>query len=571
MRSEADPKFLLKYTDVYVGEPSVEEDSYTWRDVTPFECRLRDCTYSAPIYVNVLYTRGKQVVRSEGVQIGRIPVMLRSSRCVLRHQDAARLAELKECPFDPGGYFVVKGVEKVILMQEQLSKNRVIIELDAKACVCASVTSSTHERKSRCSIFVHQRNRRVYLRHNTLGEDVPITVVLKAMGMESDQEIVQLVGPEPELMDLFAASLEEPCSLNIRTQLQALRHIGNTIRAQQAKTQSSGGGGWGASYRRHAAPEDEAREVLAHVVLSHVPVRKYDFRPKCVYIGYIVRRVLHAVMDAGLLDDKDYYGNKRLELAGQLLSLLFEDLFKRFNADVKKQADLVLSKPNRTAPFDVVKCFRTDTITCAAPRPVRILARSAASGERPRALPLSSRGARALALAGTASSTPSRRATGCSSASRWTRGRDAGLSRLSYISALGMMTRVSSCFEKTRKTSGPRAPAEPVGHALPRRHARGRDVRPRQEPRAALARDDRRRGRADRAAAARPRRRADRLFTGERSTRLDVGRLPQRAHRRRARAAFLARARARARAPPRPGRRERATAPSRGLSRGEKA
>ena len=114
--------------------------------------------------------------------------------------------------------------------------------------------------------------------------------------------------------------------------------------------------------------------MLAHVVLSHVPVRKYDFRPKCVYIGYIVRRVLHAVMDAGLLDDKDYYGNKRLELAGQLLSLLFEDLFKRFNADVKKQADLVLSKPNRTAPFDVVKCFRTDTITCAAPRPVRILA-----------------------------------------------------------------------------------------------------------------------------------------------------------------------------------------------------
>ena len=60
VRSEADPKFLLKYTDVYVGEPSVEEDSYTWRDVTPFECRLRDCTYSAPIYVNVLYTRGKQ-------------------------------------------------------------------------------------------------------------------------------------------------------------------------------------------------------------------------------------------------------------------------------------------------------------------------------------------------------------------------------------------------------------------------------------------------------------------------------------------------------------------------------
>ena len=104
MRSEADPKFLLKYTDVYVGEPSVEEDSYTWRDVTPFECRLRDCTYSAPIYVNVLYTRGKQVVRSEGVQIGRIPVMLRSKICRLHGKSPEEMGTYQECPYDPGGY-----------------------------------------------------------------------------------------------------------------------------------------------------------------------------------------------------------------------------------------------------------------------------------------------------------------------------------------------------------------------------------------------------------------------------------------------------------------------------------
>ena len=57
-------------------------------------------------------------------------------------------------------------------------------------------------------------------------------------------------------------------------------------------------------------------------------------------------------------DDKDYCGNKRLELAGQLLALLFEDKFKQLNADIKRLADRELSKQNRTAVFDVSKHIR---------------------------------------------------------------------------------------------------------------------------------------------------------------------------------------------------------------------
>ena len=62
-------------------------------------------------------------------------------------KDDAELAKMGECPCDPGGYFIVKvlqvccssfsnlllqGTEKVILIQEQLSKNRIIIEKDMK-------------------------------------------------------------------------------------------------------------------------------------------------------------------------------------------------------------------------------------------------------------------------------------------------------------------------------------------------------------------------------------------------------------------------------------------------------
>ena len=242
-------------------------------------------------------------------------------------------------------------------MQEQLSKNRVIIELDSKNNVAASITSSTHDRKSRCNIFF--KNQRVYLKHNSLGDDIPIVVILKAMGLESDQEIVQLVGSEPEIVDLFSGSLEEPYYLGIYSREQALAHIGNKVRAM--KTSSSADSK--AAYRRSISVDAEAMEVLSNVVLNHVPVENYCFRKKVIYICHIIRRVLRTVKDHSLLDDKDYYGNKRLELAGSLLSLLFEDLFKRFNSDLKRQADMVLSKPQRAEKFDIMKFFRTDTIT----------------------------------------------------------------------------------------------------------------------------------------------------------------------------------------------------------------
>eukprot|EP00547_Thalassionema_nitzschioides_P011137 CAMPEP_0194263772 /NCGR_PEP_ID=MMETSP0158-20130606/47234_1 /TAXON_ID=33649 /ORGANISM="Thalassionema nitzschioides, Strain L26-B" /LENGTH=1251 /DNA_ID=CAMNT_0039003981 /DNA_START=34 /DNA_END=3789 /DNA_ORIENTATION=- len=413
IRSEHDARFYLRYTDCWVGEPSIEEDSYASTQATPFQCRLRDCTYSAPIYVNVRYTRGRQIVVKKKVRIGRLPIMLRSSKCLLTGKSDMEIArECKECPYDPGGYFVVKGVEKVILIQEQLSKNRVILELD-KGCVCASITSSTHERKSKAYIFL--KNKRVYMKSNTLGEDIPIAIILKAMGIESDLELVQLVGSESEIVNAMALSLEEPVRLGIHTQLQALRHIGNKVRNRSSAGNSSS---W---YRKPMQPEDEARDVLANVVLSHVPVPHFNFRRKAIYVGHIVRRILLADMGKCELDDKDYYGNKRLELAGNLLSLLFEDLFKLFNKDLKRQADMVLSKANRAQAFDIVKTIRPDTITNGMVTAI---------------------------------------STGNWVLKRFRMDR-AGvtqvLSRLSYISGLGMMTRVNSQFEKTRKVSGPRS------------------------------------------------------------------------------------------------------------------
>jgi len=429
---DTDPNFYLKYTNIHVGKPSVEED-FIVEDITPQQCRLRDMTYAAPVTVDVEYTRGKEIVTNTakngvgGVTIGRIPLMLRSSRCILTGKSEEQLARLGECPLDPGGYFVVKGTEKVILIQEQLSKNRIIIEIDNKGEVGASVTSSTHERKSRTNIVV--KHGKLYLRHNTFTDEIPIMVALKAMGCESDQEAVQMVGPDTAYASLLAPSLLECSALAIFTQQQALEYCGAKVRMSTA---------W--KYARNKRNKvDEARDILAGGGLAHVPVPAYDFRQKCAYVAVsvflfstvcpyelcvfqvMIRRILHAMVDPTQVDDKDYYGNKRLELAGQLLALLFEDCFKRLNADLKRQADAVLSKSNRATQFDIIKCIRQDTLSNGLEHAI--------------------------------------------SSGNWTvkrfrmerKGVTQVLSRLSFISALGMMTRITSQFEKTRKVSGPRA------------------------------------------------------------------------------------------------------------------
>lgn len=47
-----------------------------------------------------------------------MPIMLRSSHCVLsKLSTEAEMARVNECPHDPGGYFVIRGSEKVGTLQ----------------------------------------------------------------------------------------------------------------------------------------------------------------------------------------------------------------------------------------------------------------------------------------------------------------------------------------------------------------------------------------------------------------------------------------------------------------------
>ncbi|KAF4671681.1 DNA-directed RNA polymerase III subunit RPC2 [Perkinsus chesapeaki] len=417
---------------------------------TPLPERVPVYKYASDILVDISYVRGREVVRKNGVCIGRLPVMLRSKLCRLHDATTEQMERMQECPHDPGGYFIIKGTEKVLLMQEQLSNNRIIVETDSKKMIQAVVTSSTADNKSRTVVCFKSDLSGLYVKHSAFTELIPAVIMLRAMGMESDQEIVQMVGTEKCHVDGMILSLQDAHATGVFSQQQALEYLGNKLKIRSSAGSTPGGAD--ATERKMG----EALEVLVRQVLSHISVyadgsfssafdqdkggasKPLDFSGKCRFLCLMMRRALDARSDSTLLDDRDYYGNKRLELAGQLIALLFEDLFKSMNTEIKKSVDMRLTKYFQQASSASARAGRSVVGPDSGyPDVLRDIDSERITRGMNRAISSGNWNIKRFRID----------RSGVSQV----------LSRFSFIAALGAMTRVKSQFEKSRKLAGPRA------------------------------------------------------------------------------------------------------------------
>lgn len=110
------------------GEPCIIERDGEVRILTSTEAKLRDLTYSTPLYGQITY----KILTSEGtvksqkkyndVFLARIPVMVKSSLDTTNN-----LPSNQECEYDPGGYFCINGREKTSVIQENIKPNTVMV------------------------------------------------------------------------------------------------------------------------------------------------------------------------------------------------------------------------------------------------------------------------------------------------------------------------------------------------------------------------------------------------------------------------------------------------------------
>lgn len=415
--SESDPKWYLRYDRIYLGDVSKQEMMDTTH-TSPHMCRIRDLTYEAPIFVDVTYYTADKPRRKPRLEIGRMPVMLRSKACVLHGKSEAEMEKLGECPYDPGGYFVVKGTEKILMMQEQQLVNRIIVEYDGKKRVQAFVTSSSADNTSRTVICSHTKVKKkgLFMKNAAFTEEIAVAIVFKAMGVQSDMEVVQVVGVEKMYSEVLLHSLQEVHERGIFSQKLALEFLHNKLKYKKDD-------------RHYSSRGVDAIEVLQKQVLSHIECKQGNLAPKIRYLGLMIRRVISAMSDERLIDDRDYYGNKRIELSGQLLTYLFEDQFKTMNAELQYAMGQALNKwhqppASRRDPSnypDAIQMFNSSKITQAMQYAI---------------------------------------STGNWNIKRFKMdksGVSQVLSRISYMMIVGSVMRVKTQFEKSRKIAGPRA------------------------------------------------------------------------------------------------------------------
>ncbi|KAK4792030.1 hypothetical protein SAY86_022465 [Trapa natans] len=312
-------KVTLDRPQFWAGE-KLAESGKTYLNLLPRHARLQNTTYSARMKVTVffqVYTErmvssdkfktGKsqhlieEVLREERkeVMVGRMPIMVKSEQCWMCNAE-------KDCDFDLGGYFIVKGAEKTFIAQEQLSMNRLWISNSQGW----TITYRSEWKRKRLYIklsgnylFEEIKGVEQVLTVYFLSTEIPLWILFFALGVKSDREVVDLIDfghEDSRVLNVLIASIyeaDDKCD-GFRKVGRSLAYLNNNIKDSKFP------------------PPESIEECLDKYLF---PTLKGGNKLKARFLAYMVKCLLEVYTGRRKSDSKDDFKNKRVEMAGELL------------------------------------------------------------------------------------------------------------------------------------------------------------------------------------------------------------------------------------------------------------
>ncbi len=315
--------FSLKLGKIRLDKPSVIEADSSRRSILPNEARLRNLTYSSPMFLEfVPVIRGIEKEASYGeVFIGELPIVVRSNLCHFRTLTKNQLVENGEDPEDPGGYFVVKGTERVLIGLEDLAPNRIITSKEKGGAETTSKVFSTAPGFRARTVVSRNQNGVFAVEFPTLHKAVGMVLILRALGIQ----VSDMLASASDVL-----SYKNDMLLNI--ELSEAKDLGPSDALLELGKLSAPGQAKEYQIKR-------AETQLDTYLLPHIGTKPEDRKDKGRYILQMSRRASVVANRLAPQDDKDHYSNKRVKYSGQLMEELFAYAFRFFVKDVKYQIE----------------------------------------------------------------------------------------------------------------------------------------------------------------------------------------------------------------------------------------
>ena len=445
-------EFRLSFENVTYMKPRIQEATGRVKPMLPMEARVRNFTYAAQMHADVRFTartyKGDKYETFdeesrvfEGISLGKLPVMLGSSLCLLKDYPLS-LDQYGECSHDPLGYFIIHGSERTILCQEKVADNRIMVFQAKKS---SSKYSYSVEMKSLHESFTMPPKKleiRLSTKFNGFGypllacvprfrEDIPVMVFFRALGVTADADIAELVwgSLEDRNVELLAASFRDCAEIGVFTQQDAILFLSNNLQ-------------YGTNQEDKCA---YVRQLLGSEYLPHVrfagetaSLDVHNAR-KAMLTGSMIRRLILTDCGSVPLDDRDAYPNKRVVTTGALLTHLFRQLFQKVCNDTRNEFVQEVNNDNwkkgEPRPMDILNINNL----------YKILKLSTIEGKLKQALATGNFTVQGL---GTSNSTSLSNATKV--------GVSQVLARMSYSSTLSHLRRIQTPVEKSGKLLAPR-------------------------------------------------------------------------------------------------------------------
>ena len=345
---ETDIKGLyVKLEKIEVGKPRVKEADGSENIIYPMEARLRNLTYAAPLYLTMtLYVNDEEVSR-EKVYIGDLPIMVRSKYCNLYGLKPEELVKKLEDPDDPGGYFIINGSERVLVSQEDLAPNKPFYDYGEKATIThiAKIISIGAGYRSTITIERH-RDGVIYVSTRVIPARIPFPIVMRALGLETDEDIVLAVSDDVEIQNELYPSIVYVANMGITTVDDARDFIGSKVAIGQPRE----------------VRIERAMQVLDKYLFPHLGTdsSRETRLKKALFLGQVIKGLIELVLGRRKPDDKDHVANKRIRLAGELMAQLFRAVFRQFVQDLKQQLEKAYTRGKIPS---LVTLVRADIIT----------------------------------------------------------------------------------------------------------------------------------------------------------------------------------------------------------------